>query len=114
MQTHSLTSPGNRRFQRAAMPIDGWRAWLFGQLCQSARRLVQGLPRLAPLPERMRHSERGNSARVPPRYLLARAMHLARVDTAEWHRIFIADLPAERARLRKRQMMRVGGLLGAN
>ena len=41
-------------------------------------------------------------------------MQLAMVRAAQWHRVFIADLPAERARLSKRQMMRVRRLLGAN
>ena len=41
-------------------------------------------------------------------------MHLAVVGSAKWNRIFIADLATERAGLGKRQMMRVGRLLGAD
>src|SRR5205823_4578648 len=41
-------------------------------------------------------------------------MQLAMVGAAEWHCIFIANLPTERSRLGKRQMMRIGGLLGTD
>jgi hypothetical protein len=66
------------------------------------------------LPERLSHHERRDAAGLPPRDLLAGAMQLAMVRSAQRHSVFIADLAAEGARLGKRQMVRIGRLLRAD
>ena len=46
---------------------------------------------------------------LPPRSFTTVAMELAVVRATEWHRELIADLAAERARLREAQMVWIGG-----
>jgi hypothetical protein len=49
----------------------------------------------------------------PPRRLIAVPMQLVVVEAADWNRELVADLSPESARLRKAQMMRIGGRAAA-
>src|SRR6478736_314503 len=111
----SCPSPDNRLFRGETAAVHGSRVGIWPRPNpDGCRRLVQSLARLAVLPERLGDGERSNTARLPPRTLFRGAMRLAVMRAAKRHGVFIADLAAERARLRKRQMMGVGRLLGAN
>ena len=51
--------------------------------------------------------------RLPPSRFIAGSMELPVMSAAEWHREFVADFAAERHRLRKFQVMRIGRLSAA-
>jgi hypothetical protein len=64
---------------------------------------------------RLRPQRRGDEVRIdaapaPPGGFTAAAVDLAMVNAADRHRELVADFAAERPRLRKPQMMGVGGL----
>jgi hypothetical protein len=61
-------------------------------------------------PELAGDLERIDAGHLPPRALVAGAVDLAVVHAAGRHGKFIAGLATERARLRKPEMMRAGGL----
>ena len=91
-------------FSRARpLPFMARRGRLCGRTRRRCRRLVQGLSRLALLPKRLSHGERGDAARLPPRHLFSGAMQLAMVRATQRHGVFVADLSAQSARLGKRQ-----------
>lgn len=51
--------------------------------------------------------------RCPPGHLISAAVRLAVIDPAEWDRVFVADISAERARLGEANAMRFGGRTAA-
>src|SRR5207302_77599 len=61
------------------------------------------------LPQLVRDQERLDLGFLPPCALVAVAVKLPVMKAAQWYRVFIADLAAERAHLRKSQMVRFGG-----
>src|SRR4051812_42838317 len=109
-----LCSPRSWLFHCMRTAVDGAAGPPLGFLCQRFLRLMESVARLTLLPKRLRHCERCNTDRLPPPKLFGRPMRLAMMRAAQRHCVLIADLPPERARLGKRQMMRVRGLLGAN
>src|SRR4029079_7744884 len=73
--------------------------------------LVQGLPRLALLPERFSRGEWRDPDTLPPGDFSGCPMRLAMVRPTKRHGIFVAHLSAQGSRLGKWQMMGVRGLL---
>src|SRR6516165_4017119 len=65
-------------------------------------------------PERTGTDGRIDTSFFPPRGFIATAMHLTMMTTAEWHREFIADFPAQGRWLCKTEMMCIGGTPAAN
>ena len=59
------------------------------------------------LPELAGNLDRVKASLLPPRALVAGAVHRAVMPATEWDRELIADLAAERARLSKAEVVRV-------
>jgi diadenosine tetraphosphatase ApaH/serine/threonine PP2A family protein phosphatase len=64
-------------------------------------------------PEPAGNLDRVNACLLPPRALVAGAMHRPVMPATEWDRELIADLATERARLGKSEVVGVRGLAAA-
>src|SRR5687767_6344484 len=76
-----------------------------GSRRRPGRYSVRSGAELRPAPELLRHRRRIDLHPCPPGAFISTAMQLAVVGAAEGHGKFVADLAAERSRLREAEMV---------
>ena len=94
------------RLRQCSELVDLWHR------CRSLRSSLAHSARL--FPETAGNFDRVNTGLPPPRTLITRAMHCTMMPTAEGDRELIADLAAERTRLRESEVVGVRGLAAAH